>query len=80
MALEIILHVMNQDPIIAEIEELPQPDDLMIKVTNPRYRDGRELHFLDHGVNTVIWPVNQLTFIEILPSEAEERIIGLVRE
>jgi len=80
MALEIILHVMNQDPIIAEIEELPQPDDLMIKVTNPRYRDGRELHFLDHSVNTVIWPVNQLTFIEILPSEAEERIIGLVRE
>ncbi|MEW6405148.1 MAG: hypothetical protein AB1649_25415 [Chloroflexota bacterium] len=80
MALEIILHVINQDPIIAEIEELPQPEDLLIKVFNPRYRDGRELHFLDHGVNTVFWPVNQLTLIEILPSEAEEQIIGFVRE
>jgi len=80
MAIEVILHILNQDPIIAELDDLPQPDDQIIKVVNPRYRDGRELHFLDHGVTTVLWPVNQLTFIEILPSEDEEQIIGFVRE
>ena len=80
MAIEIILHVFNQDPIIGEIEELPQPDDQLIKVVNPRYRDGRDLHYLDHGVTTVLWPVSQLTFIEIMPSEDEEQIIGFVRE
>jgi len=80
MAIEVILHVLNQDPIIAEIDELPQPNDQLIKVANPRYRDGRDLHFLDHGVTTVYWPVNQLTFIEVRPSEDEEQIIGFVRE
>jgi hypothetical protein len=28
----------------------------------------------------VIWPVNQISFIEVMPSEGEERIIGFVRE
>lgn len=80
MAIEVILHIHNQDPIVAEIEELPQPDDQIIKVFNPRYKDGRELHFLDHGVTTVIWPISQLTFIEVLPGDTEDSIIGFVRE
>lgn len=80
MAIDIILHVLNQDPIMAEIDEMPQPADQLIKVSNPRYRDGRDLHFLDHGVTTVLWPVSQLTFIEILPGDDSEQIIGFVRE
>lgn len=80
MAIEVILHVLNQDPIMAEIDELPQPDDQIIKVYNPRYKDGRELHFLDHGVSTVLWPISQLTFIEVLPGDKEDNIIGFVRE
>ena len=80
MAIEVILHILNQDPIVAEIDELPQPTDQIIKVSNPRYKDGRDLHFLDHGVSTVLWPLNQLTFIEIMPGDAEDKIIGFVRE
>jgi hypothetical protein len=80
MAIEIILHILNQDPIVAEIEELPQPEDQIIKVSNPRYKDGRELHFLDHGVTTVLWPISQLTFIEVLTGDTEDEIIGFVRE
>ncbi len=80
MAIEVILHILNQDPIVGEIDEMPKPDDQLIKVSNPRYRDGRELHFLDHGVTTVLWPIVQLTFIEILPSDEDEQIIGFVRE
>jgi hypothetical protein len=80
MAIEVILHILNQDPIVAEIEELPQPEDQIIKVNNPRYKDGRELHFLDHGVTTVLWPINQLTFIEVMTGDSEDEIIGFVRE
>ncbi len=80
MAIEVILHIHNQDPIIGEIEALPKPDDQILKVSNLRYRDGRDLQFLEHGVTTVLWPIRQLSFIEILPGEAEEEIIGFVRE
>jgi len=31
-------------------------------------------------VVTVIWPINTLNFIEVLPSEEDEQIIGFVRE
>lgn len=80
MAIEVILHIHNMDPIVGEIDELPKPDDQILKVSNVRFRDGREIHFLEHGVSTVLWPINQLSFIEILPGQAEEEIIGFVRE
>jgi hypothetical protein len=52
----------------------------MITLHNPRRRDGKDIHYLQSDVVTVIWPVAQVTFIEILPTRAEEEIIGHVRE
>jgi hypothetical protein len=80
MAIEVILHIHNSDPVLGEIDELPDPKDTILKVSNPRQRDGKDLHYLQINVVTVLWPIQQLTFIEILPSEEEERIVGFVRE
>jgi hypothetical protein len=59
---------------------MPDPQDTMLKVSNPRQRDGKDIHYLQNNVVTVLWPVSALTFIEILPGEEEEKIIGFVRE
>jgi hypothetical protein len=80
MAIEVILHMQNADPILGEIDELPDPKDQLIKVHNPRLRDGKELHFLQSNTVSVFWVINQLSFIEILPGEEDEQIIGFVRE
>ena len=80
MAITIVLHVENEAPIVGEVDDLPDHSDRLIAVTNPRRRDGKDLHYLDANVVTVYWPVNRINFIEILPSEEEERIIGFVRE
>lgn len=80
MAIEVILHMQNADPILGEIDELPSPQDQLIKVNNPRLRDGKELHYLQSNVVTVLWVINQLSFIEILPGEEDEKIISFVRE
>lgn len=80
MPISIVLHVENEAPIVGEVEEMPSPSDRLIVVNNPRRRDGKDLHYLDSNVVTVMWPVARLTFIEVLPSEEEERIIGFVRE
>lgn len=77
---EVILHINNTEPVLAEIEELPGPNDTLIKVSNPRARDGKDLVFLDHNVVTVYWPTNTLNFIEILPSDSEEDVFSFVRE
>ncbi len=80
MAIEILLHIHNSEPVRAEVEELPTCQDTLIKVSNPRMRDGKDLHFLADNVITVYWPIDQISFIEILQSGEEDRVIGFVRE
>ena len=80
MAYSVILHIAGESSILGEIEELPKSTDTIITVSNPRMRDGKDIHYLEHNVVKVIWPINKLTLIEILESEEEESLIGFVRE
>ena len=80
MAYSVILHIAGESSIMGEIEELPKPADTIITVSNPRMRDGKDIHYLEHNVVKVIWPIHKLTLIEILESEEEENLIGFVRE
>lgn len=80
MAYSIILHIAGESSIMGEIEELPKSNDTVLTVSNPRMRDGKDIHYLEHNVVKVIWPINKLTLIEILESEEEESLIGFVRE
>jgi hypothetical protein len=76
----ILIHILNEDPILGEVNELPAPTDQSITVRNPRRRDGKDLHYLQANVTEVIWPMVRIAFIEIIPGEEEEEIIGFVRE
>ncbi|MFL7870928.1 MAG: hypothetical protein AB8I58_19020 [Anaerolineales bacterium] len=80
MPYTVILHIANESPIIGEVEELPKPNDSLITVHNPRQKDGKDIHYLEHNVVEVIWPLYRISFIEILASEEEDQIIGFVRE
>ena len=76
----IIIHISNEDPIVGEVDNLPGASDTLIVVNSPRRRDGKDIQYLSNDVIKVIWPLNQISFIEVIPSEGEERIIGFVRE
>jgi len=76
----VLLHIMNEDPVLGEIEKLPGPTDSIILVTNPRKKDGKDLPNIDQNVTSVIWPINRLTFIEVIPGGDEEQIISFIRE
>jgi hypothetical protein len=80
MAFTVVVHISNEDPVVGELDELPAVIDTLIVIHNPRRRDGKDVHYLSNDVMTVIWPISQVSFIEVMPSEAEERIIGFVRE
>lgn len=80
MAYSIILHLAGEPSILGEVEELPKATDTLIIVSNPRLRDGKDIHYLEHNVVKVMWPVDKITLIEILESEDEEHLIGFVRE
>jgi hypothetical protein len=74
------LHISGEPSILGEIEELPKLNDTIIIVSNPRLRDGKDIHYLEQNVVKVIWPMTQITLIEVLESEEEENLIGFVRE
>ena len=76
----VLVHISNEDPILGEVDHLPGAADQSILVKNPRRRDGKELHYLQAGVTDAIWPLARIAFIEIIPGEDEEQIIGFVRE
>ena len=80
MAYSVILHVTGEASVLGELEELPKPTDTIITLTNPRLRDGKDIHYLEQNVVKVIWPLSKITLIEVLESAEEESLIGFVRE
>jgi hypothetical protein len=72
VAKTVILHIAGEDPVLADLENDPQPSDMFIRVTNMRKRDGKDVPYLAPGVQSVIFPWHRITFLEIMPS-AEER-------
>jgi len=80
MAYTVILHITGEPSVAGEVDELPKPTDNFIIVMNPRQKDGKDLHYIEHNVVKVIWPIAKINFIEILEDAAEEKIIGFVRE
>ena len=80
MAMTVIVHIRNAEPMLAEIDDLPGPEDTILKLSNPRQRDGKDLIFLEHNVVTVYWPWAEISFIEILPGDTAEEVVSFVRE
>lgn len=75
----VILHVIGEDPVVCELDELPGTTDQLVVIKNPRKRDGKDLHYLEPNVSIVIFPIHRLNFIEVMTT-GEEQIISFVRE
>lgn len=76
----VIVHFLNEDPVVDEIDTLPTPIDNLVSVKNPRKKDGKDIPFLEPNVTMVVWPLSRISFIEIMSSGSEEDIISFVRE
>jgi hypothetical protein len=76
----VLVHIMNDDPVLGEMETLPNPQDNLLILKNPRRRDGKDMTNLELNVSTVIWPYIRINFIEVMPTGEEEEIITFIRE
>jgi hypothetical protein len=80
MAITVQIHISNEEPIVAEVDSLPGPGDMLITANNPRMRDGKDVRFVAPNVTTVIFPISRLNVIQVLPSAEEEKVVGFVRD
>jgi hypothetical protein len=76
----LFVHLINEEPLLIEVDELPGPQDTLIMGKHPRRRDNKEVHYVLAEVTTVIFPVARIQFIEIMPTGEEEEVFKLFRE
>lgn len=80
MARTVILHIVGEDPVLGDMEQEPQPTDNFIMVSNLRKRDGKDVHYLSPGVQTVLFPWSRITFVEMMVDEEERgKVIDFFR-
>lgn len=81
MAKVVIIHVVGEDPIYAEVEEMPKPTDQYIEFMNPRRRDGKSIAYVTTGAKSFLFPWHRLSFVEVMTTETEkEEVIEFFRE
>ncbi|HSD82792.1 MAG TPA: hypothetical protein VLG46_02980 [Anaerolineae bacterium] len=80
MPYTLLLHIVGEPAMLAEAEQLPNPDDNTITVTNLRQRDGKDLSNIDAEATHFIFPWTRINFIEVLGAEEEEEIVGFARD
>jgi hypothetical protein len=72
MAITVIIHIANSDPIVGEVDELPDPSAQFVTCVNPRARDGKSIVYIDASATRVMFPWSRISFIETLPSEEDQ--------
>ena len=80
MPYTILVHVMNEDAIVGEVEELPDQNAPFLQISSPRLRDGRDVSYFLPETNTVLIPWHRVHSIEIMPTEGEEKLVTFIRE
>ncbi|ACZ38682.1 hypothetical protein [Sphaerobacter thermophilus] len=81
MSIRVVVHLHNEEPFVAEMEEMPDPKDNFVVLRNPRSRDGRSLTFVTDGATAFLYPWTRITFIEIIDGAgSQESIVGFFRE
>ena len=80
MPYTVLVHVLNEDAVVGEVERIPEPTDQVLIVSNVRLRDGRSVSYLLPETDTVVYPWTRIHCLEILPHEEEEEIVSFIRE
>ena len=71
MAIQVIVHVTNEEAFVAEMEEMPPPGASYIVITNPRSRENKHLQWAINGAVRFIFPLARISFIEVMMSEQD---------
>ncbi len=63
-----VLHLHNEQPLLADLLELPTSADVAVRMTNLRTLDGKRPIFVDDMRSVFVFPYHRITFIEIPPT------------
>jgi hypothetical protein len=67
----VVIHVSNEQPLLADLFDLPSSDDAGMLCTNLRSMDGKRPVFVDSMESTFFFPYRVIRFLEIPPGAIE---------
>jgi hypothetical protein len=65
MIRNVVIHASNEQPLMADLFDLPSAEDAGLLCTNVRMMDGKRPVFIDHIDSTFFFPYHVVRFIEI---------------
>jgi hypothetical protein len=65
---DVVLHLNNEQPLRADLFELPEGDTMLLRCTNVRTMNGTRPVYIDDLNSIIFFPMVHLRFIEILPA------------
>ncbi len=69
MLRDVVVHILNEQPLVADLVSEPMPSDSAVICRNLRTRNGKKPVFVDKGDSTFVLPLATVRFLEI-PSES----------
>ncbi|HET9614137.1 MAG TPA: hypothetical protein VFP22_04920 [Candidatus Limnocylindrales bacterium] len=60
-----VIHIANEQPLLADLFDLPTAADVSLVCTNVRMLDGKKPIFVDHSASLFVFPYGTIRFIEM---------------
>jgi hypothetical protein len=76
MIRNVIIHVQNEQPLMADLYEMPSALDQGLLCTNLRMLDGKRPVFIEKGDSAFFFPYLHIRFIEIMAGSSGLPEIG----
>jgi hypothetical protein len=70
----VVIHISNEQPLLADLYAIPSPADVGLVCTNVRTMDGKRPIFIDHTDSTFFFPNLHIRFLEILATEMQRHL------
>ena len=65
-----VIHIANEQPLLADLYQMPTTSDVSLVCTNVRNLDGKKPVFVDHSSSVFVFPYLHVRFIEIMAETA----------
>jgi hypothetical protein len=76
---DVHIHLVGDQPLVADLEALPGPDEHSFRCTNLRRPDGKRPTFVENISSTFIIPLSAVRLLE-LPGEKQVPLVELAEE
>ncbi len=78
--IRVVVHLLNDQPVIADVAEEPKPGDVTLICRNVKTLDGRRPVFIDRSDSTFVFPYAGIRFVEIPSGTGPAREVDVEAE